>query len=425
MNEYLGTVTGKVVRHAMRLRKKSGGQAVPGLIIEHLVPNYLALMLRKLPEGVVIITGTNGKTTTTKMVVELLRAEGKRVLTNPTGSNMTRGLMASTAQQASWKSTLPFDIAVFEVDEAYAAKIAEQVQPRYVLGLNVSRDQLDRFGEVDAVARLIGDAMQYVSEGIVVNANDPRLRTIAEHTTNKHGVALHYFSVAPSLRHYFPNDLEIVSTQHTKNEQKDTFKPLVELANFKDKQAAYTIAGKTYQTDLQLVGQHNFQNAAAALALVQCLLPQTPAAQLVAHLADITPPFGRGEIFTLANDSTLQLILVKNPAGFRQALADPPKTATMIVINDNIPDGRDISWLWDVDFDQLAVPGVAITSGIRAADMALRLWYDQVAVKIVEPDIDKALTTFCDIPGDKTLFASYTAMLYIHAKLAKQTGSAS
>ena len=110
------------------------------------MPGYLAAMLRQLPDGVVIITGTNGKTTTTKMVVELLRANGRRVLTNPTGSNLARGIISSVLQQAGHSGRLPFDIAVFELDEAYAKQFTNVVKPRYVLGLNASRDQLDRFG---------------------------------------------------------------------------------------------------------------------------------------------------------------------------------------------------------------------------------------------------------------------------------------
>src|ERR1700761_7651627 len=147
---------------------------MPGLVVETLVPGYLGTMLKQLPDGVIIITGTNGKTTTTKMVVEVLRANGKRVLTNPTGSNLTRGIISSVSQQAKRTGKLPFDIAVFELDEAYARQFTDVVRPRYVLGLNASRDQLDRFGEVDTVAKLISETMLSAAHGIITNADDKR-----------------------------------------------------------------------------------------------------------------------------------------------------------------------------------------------------------------------------------------------------------
>jgi UDP-N-acetylmuramyl tripeptide synthase len=119
MRKTVGTLLGKSVAGAVKLRGRSGGQALPGLVVETLVPGYLGVMLRQLKDGVVIITGTNGKTTTTKMVVELLRGNGKRVLTNPTGSNLTRGIISSVSQQARHAGRFPFDIAVYELDEAY------------------------------------------------------------------------------------------------------------------------------------------------------------------------------------------------------------------------------------------------------------------------------------------------------------------
>ena len=207
MRKTVGTLLGKSVAGTVRLRGRSGGQAMPGLVVETLVPGYLGVMLRQLPDGVVIITGTNGKTTTTKMVVELLRANGKRVLTNPTGSNLTRGIISSVSQQAKHSGKLPFDIAVFELDEAYARQFTDVIKPRYVLGLNASRDQLDRFGEVDKVAELIIDTMISATQGIVVNADDKRLSS----AVSESDVPVVYFGVSSKLLKYFPRDDELVA----------------------------------------------------------------------------------------------------------------------------------------------------------------------------------------------------------------------
>jgi len=138
----------------------------------------------------------------------------------------------------------------------------------------------------------------------------------------------------------------------------------------------------------------------------------------------VQPAFGRGQAFRLKNGSELQLNLVKNPASFRQGLASyvRPGTASMIAINDNVADSRDMSWLWDIDFTSLQDSKIALTTGVRAVDMALRLQYDEVPVGAIEPDIEKALSAFCKKPGDKVVFASYTAMLRLYALLERKAG---
>ncbi|HEU5187242.1 MAG TPA: MurT ligase domain-containing protein, partial [Candidatus Saccharimonadales bacterium] len=367
MHKIIGTALGKTVRHLASLRG-GGGQALPGLVVERLFPSYLGKMLAQLPEGIVIITGTNGKTTTTKMVVELLQANGKKVMTNPTGSNFTRGIISSLTHQAKLSGRLPFDVGVFELDEAYARQFVLQIKPRWVLALNVMRDQLDRFGELDTAANMIGATMHEALEGIITNNDDARLTAMAEmilHNHNKKGI---YFGVHKNLRPFFPVDDEL----HGVSRPAPHHARSVELTAFKDQETAFRFGHGVHAAQLQLSGQHNFQNAAAALALVHELLPKIPPQTLVAQLATVKPAFGRGELFTLKNGATLQLILVKNPAGFRQSLASylVADHDIMIAINDNYADGRDTSWLWDVPFDSLKNKPIALTSGTRAADMA-------------------------------------------------------
>lgn len=416
MRKITGTLLGKTVARAVRLRGRSSGQALPGLVVERLVPGYLPAMLKQLPDGVAIITGTNGKTTTTKMVVELLRANGKKVLTNPTGSNMTRGIISGVSQQAKHSGKLPFDIAVLEMDEAYARQFAKMLRPQFVLGLNASRDQLDRFGEVDTVARFISETM-LAAKTIITNADDKRLSTAVQGTQN-----VHYFGVSPKLLQFFPRDDELVAVDKPVPVLQATAVPLaVELVDFKNKQATYRIGAVTEKVQLHVTGQHNFQNAAAALALVRAILPELEPAKLIKQLELVKPAFGRGQTFKLQNGSELQLNLVKNPASFRQGLASyvKPDTHMMVAINDRVADSHDMSWLWDVDFSSLRERKVQFTTGIRAVDMALRFRYDDVVVQTIEPDINEALKNFCKLAGDKVIFASYTAMLHLHAALEK------
>jgi UDP-N-acetylmuramyl tripeptide synthase len=195
----------------------------------------------------------------------------------------------------------------------------------------------------------------------------------------------------------------------------------VELADFRENSVKYTIGGKKYAAALKVSGQHNYLNGAAALALAKKLLPQVADKDLVRQLADVSLAFGRGEKYKLKNGVIIELVLVKNPASFTQALASygGSKSNLMIAINDNIADGRDVSWLWDVSFGPLAAAKVAVTSGNRAADMALRLSYDDITAQEIEPDLAKALDILSQKNGDKVILATYTAMMQLYAKLSK------
>jgi UDP-N-acetylmuramyl tripeptide synthase len=418
MVNFLGTLIGKTIRLLLSFRL-NGGHALPGLVVEKLLPSYVPCMLSTPPEGVVIITGTNGKTTTTKIVAHILKANGKKVLTNSTGSNLVRGIASSLAQHASWMGRLKQDIAILEVDEATARALVKQVRPRWVLGLNVSRDQLDRYGEVDTVASYIGTAMAAASKGIIANAADPHLHKIASRVAEAKKISLWYFGFSDKLAKFFPSDYDIAAVGQIRPSQKATIKPDVELVNFSGQKVTYRIGEAEYNTQLKLTGQHNFLNGAAALALCCQLLPEKPPGELVSELSQVDLAFGRGERYRLHNGAEIELVLVKNPASFTQALASyaAAKPSLMIAINDNIADGRDVSWLWDVNFAPLQGQAVAITSGSRGADIALRLSYDGIPVAEILPPLPKALRRLSRLEGSKVILATYTAMLSLYKEL--------
>ena len=152
--EKVSIILGKAVQKVTRL-KGNGGSALPGLVIERTNKNFIKQVLGKLPHGVVVISGTNGKTTTTKIVSELLEKQGLKVFTNKSGSNFVRGVISAILANIKITGKFDFDIAVLELDEAHAVKFAEQVPIDYALFLNVQRDQLDRFGEIDHTAELL------------------------------------------------------------------------------------------------------------------------------------------------------------------------------------------------------------------------------------------------------------------------------
>ena len=431
---FLALLVGKAIRLGSRL-SHHGGSALPGRVVERIDPDFLARTLSGLPRGVVLVSGTNGKTTTTRMVASMLESLGLKVFTNPTGSNFTRGVVSALVSALGLSGRLHADIAVLELDEAYAVHFVRQVKPRYALLLNVMRDQLDRFGEIDTTARLLGQVAQATTGTVVLNREDPRIVSLAALTPAQTGVA--YFGLSDDLLTYFPTDDDMHASDRAADGAGASSAPRpvrhghwlpaeVTLERVMDHRAAFRLDGRILETDLRLEGVYNLYNAAAALALVRVVLEEKEPddAALMDALSKVTPAFGRGEVITYQG-APVELVLVKNPMGFRLALSsfDPAGQDTMIAIRDEYADGRDMSWLWDVDFTSLSDTGVAMVSGTRAYDMALRLAYDQVPTEAIETDLDRALAAFLAMhPGrPKRIYCTYTSMLRLRSALGRVT----
>jgi UDP-N-acetylmuramyl tripeptide synthase len=414
--DLLAVWLGKLTLLGLRLLGRRGN-ALPGLVVEKVFPRYLARAMARLPEGVVVVTGTNGKTTTTKMVATVL-GERLQVLTNDTGSNFVRGAITATVEHASWTGRLPYDVAVFELDEAWAVRFVERVPPRRALLLNVMRDQLDRFGEIDTTARLLGKVAAATTGHLVLNRDDERIVELARQTS----ATVSYYGVAAELRELFPTDEELYGGPvHI-----STVPATVELRALPGPPHPSTtlrIDGSDHDVVLRAEGAHNAQNACGAAAVA--LSFGFDAATVVTGLDKVSPAFGRGQTFSV-DGRKVTLQLVKNPAGFRQTLRTVDggaPAALVIAINDDYADGRDVSWLWDVDFTRLAaMPSRRSTAGTRAADIAVRLRYDEVDVNEIEPDLEKAVRTAVDaVPVDArvVVFSTYTAMWELHAVLQR------
>lgn len=413
-------ITGKAVKRLAEMR--GGGSALPGLVVERIDPKFLRRTLGQLDHGVVLISGTNGKTTTTKMVVELLESQGLKVFTNRTGSNFTRGVVAALLGAVDSRGRLDADIAVLELDEAHAVHFVRQVPPKYSLFLNVMRDQLDRFGEIDTTAKLLSQIAKATTDGVVINRDDPRLNSnqfidsIQAPVIRRYGVSQELLASFPADDNIKHADATIV--QPVPPEPTDTV-----LEYNQGEKAKISFDGKIHELSLELKGIYNVQNAVAALALTRLILAdEINSKSLMGTLAAVKPAFGRGETINV-DGQPCEIVLVKNPGGFRLSLGsfDPNGVACMIAINDNYADGRDMSWLWDVEFDSLREGNVAMVSGVRAYDMALRLQYDEVEAAVVEPKIARALHRFLlDHPDQpKRIYCTYTAMLNIRRELAK------
>jgi UDP-N-acetylmuramyl tripeptide synthase len=417
-------VAGKVVRAAARLR--GGGSAFPGLVAERIAPEILATALADVPDGIVVVSGTNGKTTTTKMLVALLRAHGRSVFTNPTGSNFTRGVLSEMLPELPvMAGRLSVDTVVVELDEAHAMRFIEEVRPTHSLLLNVARDQLDRFAEIDHTADLLARLGAASTAGVVANADDPFVSRAAAAVD----VPVRWFGLDESIADRLP---ELTEHDSRFEEALAAHEPAAGDARLRPRdERAFDIVFDDLvvgPVTLQQRGLAAMINATAACTTARMLLGDSfdPATAATA-LAAVRPPFGRGEVVDV-DGQPLELVLVKNPAGFGVALSTYGSTpvATMIAINDNDADGRDVSWLYDVSFESLRDRGVAMTSGVRAYDMALRLHYDDVHTERVVPDLDEALDAFVAAHRDepKRVFCTYTAMMALRRTLAARYGLA-
>ena len=444
---------GRTARLVSRLRGGgSGGTALPGLVVEKTDPGFLARTLGQLPMGVIVVSGTNGKTTTTKMVVQLLREQGLTVLTNRSGSNFVRGVLASLLTEVDAGGRVHHDVAVLELDEAHAVRFVRLVKPRHALLLNVMRDQLDRFGEIDYTASLLHKVALATTGSVVVNADDPRLGAASFIGDLRARVVS--FGAGEALRALFVSDDDLRTGARAQEPRASgaakeageegapvpqapaALAPRVSLESLRGRDAVVRVDGTDHDVAFTIPGIHNQLNACAALAVaLEALGDRADLEGLLATLARVQAAFGRGEVLAL-DGRDVQLSLVKNPAGFRmglltaeQAVRSGGPESVMIAINDDYADGRDMSWLWDVEFAGLRSEGVAVVTGVRAWDMALRLRYDEVGVGAVEPDLAKAVALLREAAKKADdgagrpmrIFTTYTAMLALRAHLAELT----
>ncbi len=422
-------LAGKATRVASRLR--GGGSALPGLVAERVDPAFLRHALSEVSGGIVVVSGTNGKTTTTKMLVAVMRAHGCAVFSNPTGSNFTRGVISEMLEKLPLTGRLAAEYAILELDEAHSLRFAEAVRPTHALLLNVARDQLDRFAEIDYTAKLLGSLAASAREGVVLNRDDSYISRIA----SEPGVPrASWFGLDSSAAGRLAElqEADLRDDAEAGGAVPDPGPGDALLRPLDERRFAIDLPGRgdavVGPLELRQRGLAAMINATAATAMALRLLGEAFDTRVAAEaLAQVAPPFGRGEVID-ADGVPLELVLVKNPAGFTVALSTygGSPVPTMIAVNDNTADGRDVSWLYDVSFESLREQGVFITSGLRAYDMALRLAHDDVEVAHVEPDLDTALALFLDAhPGQPLrLFCTYTAMMQLRRRLAARYGLA-
>ena len=443
----------RVTSAALRRTGRGGGTAAPGLVADFVDPRLLRKISGRLEKGVIVVAGTNGKTTTARMIADILEADGSRVVHNRSGSNLVRGIAAAFADQADVLGRPRGEAGVVETDEAAFPDVLERVQPKVVLLNNLFRDQLDRYGELNTISTRWEAALARLpaTTTVVVNADDPTLSELTHNIAARRvtfGIADTTYTL-DRLPHAADSavcrrcgaDLRYAAlyVSHLGDwscPRCTARRPSLDVAA-RDitldgvERLAMTVErdGQEIVYEAGVPGLYNAYNVLAAVAAADQLGVSPPVVQRA--MAAFRSAFGRIERVTVRG-RTLTLALVKNPVGFNEVLrmlthaGEGLTVPTLIAINDRYADGRDVSWLWDVDFELLG-DGTAplATTGVRGDDMANRLKYAGVAtgrIAPLGPDVETALHRFVDdLPegGSGYILPTYTAMLDLRAVLAK------
>lgn len=458
---------GKEVRWLSRALNRGGGTSLPGLVAQRISPELVAALAGELRHGCVLVTGTNGKTTTTRILADAARRFGWNVVTNREGSNLLRGVTTVLLDRSSRMGRLDVpgeSIGIFEIDEGALPGAIDALRPRLVLITNLFRDQLDRYFEVDFVAHLWARALGRLppEATLVLNADDPQVAYLGERTSA--GAA--YYGLE-DVRHAHSGLEHAADSRRCPRCGVDLLyecsfyahlghygcgscgwrRPAARVAGWRvellgldgaELEATTAVGNRVFR--VPLAGLFNIYNALGAIAGAGAL--GIDPAVVEQAVSGSSGAFGRLERFGVAGKEVC-LLLVKNPSGFNQALrlvlgeeqAEPPPL--LLALNDNGPDGRDVSWIWDVDLELCADRGVGlvVVAGQRAHDLALRLKYAGVTTGdpaagrsengalIVEEDVVRAFWRALErTPSGGTLYVlpTYTAMWKLREDLAAQ-----
>jgi lipid II isoglutaminyl synthase (glutamine-hydrolysing) len=431
---------------ASRVSGRGGGTTLPGRMLLRMEPDALARLGERLDAGTTVISATNGKTTTAGMIAAALEADGRRPVHNRAGSNMTWGVATALLEQRGREG-------LFEVDEAWLSQVAAQLDPSLIVLGNLFRDQLDRYGEMEALADAWAETVEARAgrSRFVLNADDPAIADLGRDAAGEPREGVAYFGIEdatqalPELQHAFdakhcrrcghPYEYERAFVGHlghyscpgcgAARPRPAVAATEIELLGMEGSRVALRTPAGPMRLELPLPGLYNVYNALAAVAaaLELGVAPE----RIASALAGMTAVFGRVETIDVGG-TALSILLIKNPAGANEVLrtlrleAGEEGLDLWIALNDRIADGRDVSWVWDADFELLdgAVRRV-VCAGTRAPELAVRLKYAGWPVEAIEvepgigPSLDRALA---GAQGRLFALPTYTALLDLRKLLA-------
>jgi UDP-N-acetylmuramyl tripeptide synthase len=437
----------RAIGAASRASGRGGGTTLPGRVLLRLDPEAIARLGAGLDRGTTVISATNGKTTTAGMIAAILAADGREPVHNRAGSNMTWGVATALLEQRGSEG-------LFEVDEAWLPRVTEQLEPSLIVLGNLFRDQLDRYGEMEALADEWAKtvASRTDQSRFALNADDPLIADLGRDSEGGRREGVIYFGIEdpsqalPELQHAFdakrcrrcghPYAYERAFVGHlghyscpncgAKRPQPEVAATSIELRGMEGSRSTVRVPGGEIELELPVPGLYNVYNALAAIAagLELGVAPD----RIASALGEMRAAFGRVETISIGEGS-VSILLIKNPAGANEVLRtlllegrESGPVDLWIALNDRIADGRDVSWIWDADFELLdgAVRRV-VCSGTRAPEMALRLkyagWPEETLAVVpgIEASLDAAVAGSA---GRVFALPTYTALLELRKLLA-------
>jgi lipid II isoglutaminyl synthase (glutamine-hydrolysing) len=417
----LAISAGKLVGVSGRILGIGGGTSLPGMVARHIDPDVLKTVMGASAAKKIVITGSNGKTTTSRMIAEMAKESGNRLSHNRSGSNLLQGVTSVAVNFASVSGELRSDVLVFEIDEGTMQHVIPEIQPDVVVITNIFRDQLDRFGELYAVARSLDKVLEGLPETstIILNGNDPQ---VANFGLNAKAKRVFFGLNTTEVGTPVPDiSADVIRCIHCQEDLEYKVAYLSHLGLYRCPNCGYTLPdldiaatsvklasdgkGPTHATlstpageleiEIPLPGIHNVYNAAAAIGAA--LAAGFPKEKLPSALAKLQPAFGRLEEIK-AGDQTIYLAFVKNPTSFnlimRLIMQHPGQKHILLAASHTVVDGEDFSWLWDLEVEEMA-PNIvdAICSGNKPEELAMRLKYAEVPsehIRMIE-DREQAL----------------------------------
>jgi len=421
---------GKLIYFISNTFNLGSGGTWPGEVALYFQPKILDYFFSQVKKGIILIAGTNGKTTTARMLRQILTQFDKghyRVIHNDSGANLLNGLVSAFIQQSSWIGKIDTDWAILEVDENTLSLVISNLKPQtsnkqkvIVVLLNLFRDQLDRYGEIDVIAGKWSKALKKLPKDakIVLNADDPLIAHLG--MTSRPGLkaGVYYFGIddtksfLPEMEHATDSifclscgnrlSFEGIYYSHLgiwRCEKCGEKRPEPDISKWSS----------------PLPGLYNQYNTLATVIVAKSLGINDK--QIKEALSDFSPAFGRQEEFVV-NSKKIKIFLSKNPAGFNESLKTVLSLRArqlLFVLNDYIPDGRDVSWIWDVDFEMIPSNVKVIASGERAFDMGLRIKYSMKQLRVIQNLKEAIYSGLEAIKKGETLYVlpTYSAMLEV------------
>ncbi|MCS5712950.1 MurT ligase domain-containing protein [Herbiconiux sp. CPCC 205716] len=406
-------LVGRAVRVAARLR--GGGSAIPGNIALRIDPDFLERTIAAIPDGVVAVSGSNGKSTTTNMLAAIIRAHGLKVFTNPSGGNLPQGIASALLSEVSLGGRLDADIAILEVDEGYGTRLAELLKPKTVLLLNIQIDQLNRYHEPDRVAAMLARVAATSTEGLILNREDNFLVDLDTRIPAYSGRAVSFFGGVPELVEPAGHGVASADRFGDVGAKPGSRPAAVEVVALTGNRATLAIEPDTrIEVKLPSRGLHYALDAAGAAATARSVLGDRFRPELVSQALDsLATVYGRGELLVVDGEQ-IEIIMMKNPASLQlnlDSLESAPEQV-FLAVDEGTPDP---SWIWDIDFSALDhVDGI---TGSKAWQFATRFGYLDIPVGSVDLDVRAALKAFLALPkpatGHKVMILNYEQMMGI------------